>query len=89
MLFIQALEAYQEAAKRNPDSKEVANKVKSLSRLVRNASAKNGQNHARSNGAVSSLKEYDLAKNKLVGIRNQQRLLCGIPSPPISTGRNC
>jgi hypothetical protein len=61
---VQALEAYQEAARCNPDSKEVASKVKALGRLVRSPASQNGstQRPAGSNGAINTSHAYKIAK---------------------------
>jgi len=62
--FDQALEAYQDAARCNPDSKEVASKVKALGRRVRTPASQNGSSHRQngSNGTISTSQAYEAAK---------------------------
>ena len=66
--FIQALEAYQEAAKRNPDSPEVTNKIKALSRMRRSSAAQNGHSHKNTDGVISTAQAYDSAKASAVSL---------------------
>lgn len=63
---MQALEAYQAAQKCNPDSKEVANKVKALSRLIRSPAGQQRTQKPAANGSITSKQQYDTAKASLV-----------------------
>ena len=66
--LMQALEAYQEAAKRNPDSPEVTNKIKALSRMRRSSAAQNGHSHKNTDGVISTAQAYDSAKASVVSL---------------------
>ena len=65
---MQALEAYQEAAKRNPDSPEVTSKIKALSRMRRSSAAQNGHSHKNLDGVISTAQAYDSTKAGIVSL---------------------
>lgn len=64
----QALDAYQAALKCNPDSKEVANKVKALSRLIRSPASQSRPPQATANGSITTQQQYDSAQAGLVSV---------------------
>ena len=71
MPLLQALEAFQEAVKLNPDSKEVALKIKSISRLVKHSSqggSKPANGHTEANGKTAPGSTATAETSQVVGI---------------------
>ena len=66
IIILQALESYQAALHCNPDNKEVASKVKALTRVIRSAASQNGNHKEASNGSITSQQQYDSTKAGLV-----------------------